>query len=51
LPFLSFIITVSAYIKKKQVIALGYCIKDSADIIKIKLCFVYILSSRKYIFD
>jgi hypothetical protein len=43
--------TVSAYIKKKQAIAFGRYIKNSADIIEMKSCFVCISSSRKYIFD
>jgi hypothetical protein len=42
--------TVFAY-NKKQIIALGCCIEDSANIMEIKPCFIYILSSRKYIFD
>jgi hypothetical protein len=40
-----------AYIKKKQTIALGRYIEDSADIIEMKPCSVCILSGRKYIFD
>jgi hypothetical protein len=39
------------YIKKKQTIALDRRIENSADIIEIKPCSVYISSSRKYIFD
>jgi hypothetical protein len=49
--FFFFNITVSIYTKKKQVIALGCHIEDSANIIEIKPCFIYILSGRKYIFD
>jgi uncharacterized membrane protein YiaA len=43
--------TVSAYIKKKQTIALGCYIKDSANVIEIKPYSVCISSGRKYIFD
>jgi hypothetical protein len=39
------------YIKKKQVIALGRHIEDSADIIEIKPYSICISSGRKYIFD
>jgi hypothetical protein len=42
---------VSAYTKKKQTIVLGCRIKDSANVIKIKPCSIYVLSGRKYIFN
>jgi hypothetical protein len=51
LSSLSFNMTVSVYTKKKQAIALGCCIEDSADVIKIKPCFICMLSGCKYIFD
>jgi hypothetical protein len=48
---LSFNMPVSTHTKKKQTIAFGRCIKDSADVIEIKPCSVYVLSGRKYVFD
>jgi hypothetical protein len=51
LPFLFFIITVSAHTKKKQAIALSCRIEDSTSAVEIKPCFVCISSSYKYVFD
>jgi hypothetical protein len=42
-----FIITVSAYTKKKQAIALGRRIEDSTNAAEIKPYSVYVLSGRK----
>jgi hypothetical protein len=51
ITFLSFNMPVSAYTKKKQAIALGRRIEDSADVIEMKSCSICILSGRKYVFD
>jgi hypothetical protein len=47
----SFTITVSAYTKKKQTIALGRRIEDSTNAAEIIPCFVCVLSGRKYVWD
>jgi hypothetical protein len=49
--FFFFNMLVSIYTKKKQTIVLGRRIEDSTNIIKIKPCSIYMLSSRKYVFD
>jgi hypothetical protein len=48
---LSFIMTVSAYTKKKQAIVFGRRIKNSTRVAKIKPCFVCVSSGRKYVWD
>jgi hypothetical protein len=49
--FLLFIMTVSAYIKKKQTITLGCRIEDSTNTAEIKPCSVCISSGYKYVWD
>jgi hypothetical protein len=51
LSFFFFTITVSAYTKKKQAIALGRRIEDSTNAAEMKPCSVCVSSGRKYVWD